>query len=214
MSSRKRKRFLSSIGITLACTAFCFLVIIVGGKPIINMAKAHGLMVIKKGAPSYPNEYDMDVYQFLQSKGTDMVSEIQVPSYGTHYGNIYSERINLEAPIYMGDSESILLEGVGHYTASGMPGGGKPILIGGHDITFFAPLEWIEPGDMVTLKTNYGQFEYKVTKTLITDPLDTTAYDLSLEKEQLILYTCYPFGQVVGDRDRFFVYCEKVDANE
>lgn len=208
--NNRRSKLLYSVGITCTLILLGFFVILIGSKPIVDMVKGYGIMIIRKGAPSYPNEYDKDVFQFIQDKGTKIKSEIQVPSLGIHYGNIYCETINLEAPIYYGDSDSILLEGVGHYTASGLPGEGKPILIGGHDITYFAPLEWIKSGDVVIVTTNYGQFEYKVVSTLITDASDYNAYDLPLDREQLILYTCYPFGQVVGDRDRFFVYCERI----
>jgi sortase A len=93
-----------------------------------------------------------------------------------------------------------------------MPGEGKPILIGGHDGTFFAPLKEIKNGDIINITTDYGQFEYKVISAKIADKTDTTAYDLTQEKEQLILYTCYPIGKVTGDRsDRYFVYCDRVE---
>lgn len=179
----------------------------------MTMIESHANMVITKGAPSYPNEYDQDMLDLVMNKkSTFDVSDIQVPALDTHYGNISCERIGLEAPIYYGDSDPLFQKGIGQYPASGLPGEGKPILLGGHDGTYFAPLEQIEINDRITINTNYGQFEYKVTGTKIADALDQAAYDLSQDKEQLILYTCYPFGKLIGDRsDRYFVYCDKVD---
>lgn len=166
-------------------------------------------MMITKGAPSYPNEYDSKVFDLIGNKVD--ISEVQIPRLGTQYGYIYSESVDMNAPIYYGDSEEVLLKGVGQYVSSGLPGEGKPILIGGHDVTYFAPLEFIAIGDKVTIDTNYGKFEYVVTNNAIADADDMSAYDLTSSLEQLILYTCYPFGEVVGNRSkRYFVYCDRV----
>ena len=210
--SKKNKRLATYIGIPLLFMILGYVVLYIAGAPVITVISSHAKMIITKGAPSYPNEYDPEMSKLvMNNKSTMDVSEIQVPALETHYGNISCERIGLEAPIYYGDSDVVYGNGVGQYTASGLPGEGKPILIGGHDSTYFASLEQIEAGDLVYITTNYGQFEYKVTSTKVADAMDTTAYDLSQTKEQLILYTCYPFGQLIGDRsDRYFVYCDKI----
>jgi sortase A len=211
MMSKKRKRIAAYIGMPLIFTVLGYLVLFIGGKPIVTMIEAHARMVITKGAPNYSNEYDPEISNLVMNQeGTFDVSEIQVPALETHYGNISCERIKLEAPIFYGDSDAVLQNGVGHYAGSGLPGEGKPILIGGHDSTYFSPLEQIKEGDIVHITTNYGQFEYKVTEIKVADAADTTAYDLSQSKEQLILYTCYPFGKLTGNRnDRYYVYCDQ-----
>ncbi|MDF2568387.1 MAG: hypothetical protein K0R90_1843, partial [Oscillospiraceae bacterium] len=38
------------------------------------------------------------------------------------------------------------------------------------------------------------------------------AYDLSQKKEQLILYTCYPFNTLGLTSKRFFVYADKISG--
>jgi sortase A len=212
MSSRM-KRIATYVRMSVLFILLGYAVLYLAGAPIVTFVTSHGKLIIVKGAPSYPNEYDPEMSKLVMNKkSTFDESEIQVPALETHYGNILCERIDLTAPIYYGDSDTALENGVGQYPASGLPGQGKPILIGGHDGTFFAPLEKIEPGDVVRVSTNYGQFEYKVTATKIADAMDATAYDLTQTKEQLILYTCYPFGQLIGDRkERYFVYCDKVD---
>lgn len=212
MKNKKNNKLIAYIGMPLLFTILGFLVLYIAGAPLVNMLESYGNMIITKGAPSYPNEYDPELSKLVLSKKSAFdVSEIQVPALETYYGVISGESIGLAAPIYYGDSETVLSKGVGQYTASGLPGEGKPILIGGHDGTYFAPLEQAVPGDLITIETNYGLFEYKVTAIKITDATDITAYNLSQEKEQLILYTCYPFGQVIGERsDRYFVYCDKV----
>ena len=43
---------------------------------------------------------------------------------------------------------------------------------------------------------------------------DDTAYDLLQDKEQLIMYTCYPFEMLVGitKQERLFVYADKISG--
>ena len=47
---------------------------------------------------------------------------------------------------------------------------------------------------------------------LVADASDTSAYDLSQNKEQLILFTCYPLDGVGEKEDRLFVYADKVSG--
>ena len=77
---------------------------------------------------------------------------------------------------------------------------------------FFEGLKDVEKGDDFIVKTTYGTYDYRVTKIEIYDEGDyDKAYDLSSKKEQLILYTCYPFGDFNGDKTkRMFVYFERV----
>lgn len=216
MRSNNSKRIAPYIFMPLLFIILGFIVLLISGKPVVDMIKSYGNMIITKGAPGYGNEFDSELSKIeMNKKSIFDAIQIQVPALETHYGNLYCERVELEAPIYYGDSDTVLSYGVGQYTASGLPGEGKPILIGGHDGTYFAPLEYIEIGDVVTIETNYGQFEYKVAATRIADALEADAYDLSQEKEQLILYTCYPFNQLLKDSsERFFVYCERISDSE
>jgi sortase A len=121
----------------------------------------------------------------------------------------------LSAPLYDDDSEELLIKGVGHYPESGLPGGGKPILISGHDTTFFAPLEQVAVGDVIRVVMEDKDYYYSIVTTKVALATDTSAYDLSQEKELLILYTCYPFGQLLGEHEeRYFVYGEPTTTDE
>jgi sortase A len=56
-----------------------------------------------------------------------------------------------DAPLYFGDDDQSFENGAGQYVLSGIPGEGRPILVGGHDLSYFAPLEDIKKGDEVTV---------------------------------------------------------------
>jgi LPXTG-site transpeptidase (sortase) family protein len=172
-------------------------------------------MVIEKGKPELSKMDSLEeTKQLVNEVGSADESEIKVPEIDSQYAEISCDRIALSAPVYYGDSDADLQKGVGHSTQSFLPGEGKPILIGGHDGTFFAPLEQIKTGDEVKITTDYGEFQYNVVGIKIAESTDTNAYNLNQDKEELILYTCYPFGKLAGDRgNRYFVYCEKVSGN-
>lgn len=119
----------------------------------------------------------------------------------------------MDAPVYFGDNNDILRVGAGQYIGSFLPGYGRTIMLCAHNTTFFKPLQVIEAGDIITFKTSYGVYQYQVSRTDVKDHNDSTAYDLLQEKEELVMYTCYPFETMVGTKtDRFFVYCEKISG--
>lgn len=201
LMSRKQKSINKYILMSCLLMVLVAPVLYIAGKPVLSYVRSHGKMIIIKGAPGYLDEYGQATII-----NTDMIKDI--PALNTRYGAIYSDRIGLAVPLYYGDDYKTLEKGVCQYPKSGLPGHGRPILISGHSSTFFAPLEQLELGDVVYIDTNYGSYSYKVDSIEITDSSDTTAYDLELDEEELIIYTCYPFGKLVGDEDgRIFYHC-------
>lgn len=170
-------------------------------------------MILVKTETKVTTLEDIYTQDTAVEQGVIKMSEIVVPSYETKYAELTCDAVNLSAPVYYGDSDTVFEQGVGQYLGSYLPGMGRTILLGAHDNTFFAPLESMEPGMEITIKTSYGVFTYQVTKTWITEENDASAYSLGQKKEQLILYTCYPFGTYIGVKDqRFIVYADKISG--
>ena len=46
----------------------------------------------------------------------------------------------------------------------------------------------------------------------VVQETDTTAYDLDADTENIILYTCYPFGILTRTTQRYFVYGDLVSG--
>lgn len=158
------------------------------------------------GAPEYTYAAELQEGEFSKDAWS-------APLQGEQYGEILCNEIDLKAPLYYGDTDQVLEQGVGTYAGRSLPGQGKEILISGHDATFFAPLALAKEGMVLSIKTNYGQYEYKVTGTEVLDVLDYKKRDS--ESEELTLYTCYPFGAEDKLRnERFFVYAEKISGPE
>ena len=143
------------------------------------------------------------------------LSSIIYPSKGDRYGRITIAGTTVDAPVYYGDTNSILNRGVGTYVDSsgaGIPGESKTILMAGHNNTFFTDLQHAEVGATVTITTHYGVYTYEVTEMKVMDYQDETSYDFSRTDENLILYTCYPFDALGFTPNRYFVYAKYVSG--
>lgn len=139
---------------------------------------------------------------------TVKLSEITFPEYGARFGRLTIDTASIRADLYFGDGSEELKKGVGLYNGSFIPGYGKTALIAGHNHTYFHTLGRARVGDKITVETNYGTYLYQITKTQIKAATDKTAYDLGGGKEDLILYTCYPFDCIGLTPDRYYVYAD------
>jgi sortase A len=138
--------------------------------------------------------------------------DITSPSEGDKYGVLEIECIGVIADLYYDDNADVLMKGVGQYTGSYMPGNDKPILIAGHNNSYFHNIGNLKEGDIIKITTHYGVYEYCVTGHLLSTNHDASAYDLSQDKEQLIIYTCYPFYTLGITPQRWFVYADKISG--
>jgi sortase A len=201
---------------TMVLTILGAMMLFFAGKPVAAYVMSKGNLLIYQGAPeSLISNQSISKMLINQEATAPVQSEDRVTVSAARLGAIECDRISLSAPLYDDDSNDKLIKGVGHYPESGLPGGGKPILLSGHDTTFFAPLEQIVIGDVVRVVMEDKDYYYSIVATKVAFTTDTSAYDLSREREQLILYTCYPFGQLLGERkERYFVYGDPISAED
>ena len=136
------------------------------------------------------------------------LSSIQLPQQGDQYARITIENTAVDAPVYYGDDVRQLNLGVGTYMFGYLPGQGRTIMMAAHTNTWFSDLGSAQIGDTITVETYYGVYEYEIVDTQVKDCEDSSAYDFSRTDENIILYTCYPFGTIGFTRDRYFVYGE------
>ncbi len=152
------------------------------------------------------------------TENTIRIEDIQFPKLGEHYGMISCDRIQLEVPVYWGDTQKILSAGVGHFMGSFLPGFNRSILLSAHNNTFFRPLELIRIGDIIEFATNYGEFQYVIDEVSVIKEEDAEKmldHMLGLSGEKLIMYTCYPFSSFVSNKEkRLFVYANKISGPE
>ena len=136
---------------------------------------------------------------------------ITYPGYGDVFGTISIPRVGIDLAIYHGEALRLLKYGAGHHAGSFFPGEGGRIIIAAHNTYgMFYTLPQVVVGDEVIIKTSYGTYHYKVTKTEIANA-EVLANNLTLptDIENIMLYTCYPLTPGYKS-DRFVVYGELV----
>ena len=138
------------------------------------------------------------------------------PLWGKLWGHLAIPSIDRnDIPIYQGDSLDIIKDGAGHHSGSYFPGEGGSIIIAAHNsVRDFYHLPEVVVGDTVTIRTDYGTFDYQVYKTTIIDEKDSKTMTVHDEFEEVILYTCYPVGGVGYKSKRFVVFAKLVLVEE
>ena len=95
------------------------------------------------------------------------------PEYGTKYATIEIPKIDVDLPVYFGDTLEILKKGVGHSSGSYFPGEGGSIIYMGHNAkNIFRRFSEIQVGDEITIKANYGTYQYKIYDTKLIKETD------------------------------------------
>ena len=131
------------------------------------------------------------------------------PEYGTQYATIEIPRINVNLPVYFGDTLEILKKGVGHSSGSYFPGEGGSIIYMGHNSkNMFRRFSELQLGDEIKVTTSYGEYTYKIYDMQLIKETDVDKLPVQKEKEILMVYTCYPFNNIGYATQRYVVYAE------
>lgn len=134
------------------------------------------------------------------------------PEYGTKYADIKIDSLNINLPLYFGDTLSILRNGAGQTSGAYFPGEGGTVVVMAHNTAdMFKRLPEIENGAKINIETPYGEFEYEVYDTKIVNMKDVDALDIQDKEERLVAYTCYPVTGIGHKTERFLVYAKLVD---
>ena len=79
------------------------------------------------------------------------------PEYGTEYATIKIPKIDVDLPVYYGDTLEVLKKGVGHSSGSYFPGEGGSIVYMGHNSKkMFRRFSELQIGNEIKVTTNYG----------------------------------------------------------
>jgi sortase A len=128
---------------------------------------------------------------------------------GSVIGRIQIPRLGLSVMLVQGDSPSLLRRAVGHLPETALPGEAGNVAIAGHRDTFFRPLRQIHEGDVITIETADGRFQYEVESARVVAPTDVSVLQPARSPE-LTLITCYPFWYVGPAPDRFIVRARQI----
>ena len=131
------------------------------------------------------------------------------PEYGTQYATIEIDKIDVNLPVYFGDTLDVLKKGVGHSTGSYFPGEGGSIVYMGHNSKkVFRRFSELQIGDEIKITTSYGEYTYKIYDMELINETDADNLPIQRDKEILMIYTCYPFNNIGYATQRYVVYAE------
>lgn len=221
----KMSWIMAYIGMPLFLAIICAIILYFGLSPVAESLKHSAGLLMSSGGEYFvgsPQEVLLSEggqntapTTKPQDEATAPKAVIEEPNIGDQYGQLVCERLQINSPVYFGDNPSVLLQGIGTYPVSWIPGCGRTTLMSGHNDMSLATLGNVQVGDEFTLTTDYGTFEYRVSDFKILDENNTEACRLDSDTEQIVLYTCYPFYKISGRRtERFFVYLEKYSGPE
>ncbi len=175
---------------------------LVAGKQIEENISLINMVAIEAGEA--PEEREIKLETSANNK-----KELDVyPSYGSQYATIQIPKIDVDLPVYLGDTIEILKKGVGHYSASYFPGEGGSIVYMGHNSAkVFRRFSELQIGNEIFVKTSYGDFKYKIYDMQIIDESEgDEKIPIQHDEEKLMVYTCYPFINIGYTSKRFVVY--------
>ena len=131
------------------------------------------------------------------------------PEYGTQYATIEIDKIDVNLPVYFGDTLEILKKGVGHSSGSYFPGEGGSIIYMGHNSkNMFRRFSELQIGNEIKVTTSYGEFTYKIYDMQLIKETEIDKLPIQRDKEILMIYTCYPFNNIGYATQRYVVYAE------
>ena len=138
-------------------------------------------------------------------------------SYGEQYAKMTIPSANLyDEPIYFGDSEDILLKGIGHFSGSRFPGQRGNCVMSAHVMGIFRYLEDVSIGATVQVDTKYGDYVYEVYDQTVFEAEDPSLLFPTDGTERLTLYTCYPFNYTgtAPRPQRIALLCKKISGKD
>jgi sortase A len=124
-------------------------------------------------------------------------------------GQLDIPRLRLSAAIRVGDDSDVLGGAVGYLQDTALPWEEGNTALAAHRDRLFRPLRGIRVGDDIQLSTRHGDFQYRVSRTLIVSPADVWVLN-SVPGVDLTLITCYPFVYVGHAPQRFVVRARKI----
>ena len=166
-----------------------------------------------KEAFSLVNKVSIDIENKEEQEETKINNQekklINYPEYGAEYATIKIPKIDVDLPVYFGDTLEILKKGVGHSSGSYFPGEGGSIVYMGHNSrTVFRRFSELQVGNEITVTTTYGEYKYKIYDMQLIKETDLDKIPIQKEKEILMVYTCYPFNNIGYATQRYVVYAE------
>lgn len=128
------------------------------------------------------------------------------PELGEEYATLIIDKIGVNVPVIYGTTDET--KGVGHDSESYFPGENSSIII--NYLNNSSKLGELKNGDIIEIKTTYGDFYYKKYDEQIVINSEKTKLPTQTEKEILMIYTRYPSNTSNKTQYKYVIYAEKI----
>lgn len=186
------------------------------------------VLIVTTGISIFGKEYFNEgkryiaMFETIASKNKTTGEELKIdpvkkllnvkPQYETQFGTIKIEKIDSNLPLFFGDTDKVLAQGVGMSPNGYFPGEGGTIIAMAHNFDrFYIRLGEVAVGDKIQITTSYGDYTYEVYETKIIKETDLGVMRVQDEEEILYVYTCYPFGNIGYTTQRYLVSAKLVE---
>jgi sortase A len=129
---------------------------------------------------------------------------------GAPQGLLEIPALGLVAPVLQGTGDAVLAEAVGHVPASAWPGQPGTSVLAAHDVTWFARIGQVRPGDEIRYIMPCRTFTYRVMSHRVVHagyPVYHTA------TARIVLDTCYPLDALYLTGSRYLVYADLIQTS-
>lgn len=157
------------------------------------------------------SEYEKSVTKVNESNNIIISNSENVkPKFGEKYATMIIDKIGVNAPIFFGANENIILYGIGHEEESYLPGEGGSIILCGHNyMNNFSRFDELTNGDIIKIKTDYGEFDYQLYDSQIVFETERDKAPIQNNEEILMIYTCYPLKNTEYTQYRYLLYARR-----
>lgn len=162
---------------------------------------------VADNAPTQTLDFDLDSYTPDQSLWSDKTKAKYEKAKFTEEAPLALltiERLNFEAPVYLGTDRVTLDRGLGLIKSTARPGEVGNIALSGHRDSFFRSLKDIKKGDTIEMETPDGIENFEVSDIFIVDAMDVSVIRPT-DTTVLTLITCHPFYYAGYAPDRYIV---------
>lgn len=141
------------------------------------------------------------------------------PNIGDPIGEVKLANFTKYMPIIEGEDLTMSMgRGVGRVPVGVLPGSKikQQVILSGHRETFFLHLKDLKKGQIITVKMPYHIYRYKVDhmKVVKANEASKVYKNGILEREELVLITCYPFNPFSNPNRRYIVTAYPVESNK
>ena len=147
----------------------------------------------------------------IEHEVQEVVKEPKDIKFGEQYARLIIDKIGVNAPIFYGANDKIILNGVGHEEDSYFPNENGSIVMCGHNyMNHFSRFDELENGDIIEIKTNYGDFLYRFYEAQVAFETEREKAPIQKDKEILMIYTCFPLKSTEYTQYRYIIYAERL----